>query len=539
MFRINLKIFRLFLLGCCLAVIYGTGESFGSTARQLYLAAEECYKALQNNPRKQEYRSYWLECIEKFQKVHQQSPTGPWAAAGLYQAGCLYVELHRHSGVEADIQAAEQIFERIVHDYPRSDYSQRARARLSELSSSSTPSIQEVVQNHEAAGPVASDSKNPAEDAEKAVVTGIRYWSNPEYTRVVIDADRETSFQNNLLNKDPSLNIPNQRLYVDLMNSRLGDIEKTLPINDSLLESARAGQYTADTVRVVVDIKSFHSYNVFSLRNPFRIVIDVWGASTERAEAPQTEEADHASLVRQLSLGVRRVVIDPGHGGKDYGAPGCIKGVHEKQVVLQIAKKLAEKVKRELNCEVILTRTTDTFLTLEERTAIANTQRADLFISLHANASRDQRASGIETYFLNLTTDNESISVAARENATSEKNISELQAILNDLLQNAKINESRRLATYVQDSLYSHVAKKYSRVHNKGVKRAPFYVLLGAQMPAILVETSFISNQIECGRLVDSKYQDTLCEGIVGGIQKYIEETRPTAYTQPPGQGDS
>ena len=319
----------------------------------------------------------------------------------------------------------------------------------------------------------------------------------------------------------------------------MGCSKKTIPINDSLLKAARAGQYTADTVRVVIDINSFEDYNIFSLPNPFRIVIDVRGRVSAKKQSPtiDRDSPDTASIAKQLALGVNRIVIDPGHGGKDYGAPGYLKGVHEKKIVLAIAKKLAEKIKKELGCEAILTREGDKYLTLEERTAIANTKRGDLFISIHANASRNNRAFGIETYYLNLTTDDESITVAARENATSEKNISELQTILNDLLQNAKINESSRLATYVQKELCSKMETKYNRIKNKGVKRAPFYVLIGAQMPAILIETSFISNKIECQRLKDSKYQNTLCDGIINGIRKYIKETQPTAYFGDPSDG--
>ena len=204
--------------------------------------------------------------------------------------------------------------------------------------------------------------------------------------------------------------------------------------------------------------------------------------------------------------------------------------------MLQIAKRLAKKIVQQLGCEVIMTRTSDRYLTLEERTALANTKNADLFVSIHTNAARNRRAYGMETYFLNLATDDEAILVAARENATSTKNISDLQSILNDLMQNAKINESSRLATYVQDTMYSHIQKSYSTIKSKGVKQAPFYVLMGAQMPAVLVETSFISNPRECKRLTDSRYQDRLCDGIVSGIQRYIEDINPTAFYQSPPQ---
>jgi N-acetylmuramoyl-L-alanine amidase len=186
--------------------------------------------------------------------------------------------------------------------------------------------------------------------------------------------------------------------------------------------------------------------------------------------------------------------------------------------------------RQELGFEVFLTRNSDRFLTLEERTAIANTKSADLFISIHTNSHKDRRAYGIETYFLNLATDDDAIRVAAMENATSTKNISDLQSILYDLMQNAKINESSRLAGNVQGSLVSYLKRKrYSRIRDKGVKQAPFYVLLGAQMPAILIETSFISNPRECKRLLNPRYQQRLCEAIIIGIKKYIKEITPTA----------
>jgi N-acetylmuramoyl-L-alanine amidase len=289
---------------------------------------------------------------------------------------------------------------------------------------------------------------------------------------------------------------------------------------------------------VVVDIKSYQSYKIFSLRDPFRIVIDIRGKGTSKAapKLPPVKMPNDGTkvppnaLAKQLALGVSRIVIDPGHGGKDYGAPGCKKGVHEKYVVMDIAKRLAKKIRRELNCEVFLTRTRDKYLTLEERTAYANTKNADLFISIHTNSHKDRRAYGIETYFLNLATDDESIRVAAMENATSTKNISALKTILNDLMQNAKINESSRLAVNVQSSLISHLKKyRWTRIKDKGVKQAPFYVLLGAEMPSILIETSFISNPRECNRLVNAKYQQRLCEAIVKGIKFYIKETTPTA----------
>jgi len=526
-----------------------------TSPKDTYIGAEGCYSDLRKNPRKMKYRDSWLRCIDKFRSVYDQDPTGPWAPAGLFMTATLYQKLYAYSYASDDLENARGIFNQIVNEFPDSRYQAKASSEIRSLPASAakppvgeTDSIAAKIQDREAQEESAEDDQGPSTQPAPGViatVTNLRFWSNPNYTRVVIDADREASYYHHLLKKDPSLGKP-QRLYVDLSESRLGEnIRKSIPIHDDLLSDARAGQYTSDSVRVVVDIKSFETYKIFSLRDPFRIVIDVWGTKT--AAAPEDEASlpsetiakggkiAPGSLAKQLALGVRRIVIDPGHGGKDYGAPGYLKGVHEKQVVLQIARRLAAKIKAELGLEVILTRNGDRFLTLEERTALANTKSADLFVSIHTNASRDRRAYGIETYFLNLATDEEAIRVAAMENATSTKNISDLQKILYDLMQNAKINESSRLAAHVQTAVVGHLKnRQYSRIKSKGVKQAPFYVLLGAQMPSILIETSFISNSRECQRLLDTKYQEQVAEGVVEGIRTYIKATSPTALFNGP-----
>ena len=170
-----------------------------------------------------------------------------------------------------------------------------------------------------------------------------------------------------------------------------------------------------------------------------------------------------------------------------------------------------------------LTRNRDVFLPLERRTAIANMKKADLFISLHVNAHRNRRVHGIETYFLNMATDKNSVMLAARENATSEKSISDLQKILNDLMLNTKLHESSRLAHQVEKGLVSDLHGRYRRVKSLGVKQAPFYVLIGAQMPAILVETGFLTNSMERKRLVSKNYQEEVTQGICDGIKRYIK----------------
>jgi N-acetylmuramoyl-L-alanine amidase len=537
------------------AAVSKSSASREATPKDAYINAEACYRDLRQNSRKMKYRDNWLRCIDKFQSVYDQDPDGPWAPAGLFMAATLYQKLYAYSHASDDLESAHSIYNQIITRFPDSRYQVKASSAIEDMPASAKkplaaepdPIAEKIKAREDQTESIESKqgpSTRPAPGG-MATVTNLRFWSNPNYTRVVIDADREADYYHHLLKKDPSLQKP-QRLYVDLSDSRLGDhIRKSIPIHDDLLTDARAGQYTADSVRVVVDIKSFETYKIFSLKDPFRIVIDVWGSNSAGApDVPRPSDTvkkggkiPPGSLAKQLALGVRRVVVDPGHGGKDYGAPGYLKGVHEKQVSLQIARRLAKKIKAELGLEVILTRNRDRFLTLEERTAFANTKNADLFISIHTNASRDRRAYGIETYFLNLATDDEAIRVAAMENATSTKNISDLQKILYDLMQNAKINESSRLAAYVQSSTIRHLKnKRYSRIKSKGVKQAPFYVLLGAQMPSILIETSFISNDRECKRLVNPKFQERLAEGIVEGIRSYIKATSPTALLKEPQQ---
>jgi N-acetylmuramoyl-L-alanine amidase len=530
-------------------------------ARDQFNKAEVCFKKLRGGKPTENTRREWMLCIGRFHNAYLEDPTGPLAAEALFQEALLYLELNKGLKFDSDLRAARENFEKVVAEFPDSPFSAKSAKELQAIARARAPRPTVVMRTPAPpALPSESGSTPPAvpdtvAEAVKAapgeeglaVVQDVRHWSNPNYTRVVVYVDRETDYIHRLLKKDPSIDKP-PRLYVDLSNATMGDgKQKNIPINDDLLSDARAARYTLDSVRVVMDIKSFDTYKVFSLKDPFRIVVDVWGKNGASAAAPgQDREPDdpppgpvldrskkmpRGALAKQLALGVRRIVIDPGHGGKDFGAPGFTPGVHEKDVVLEIGKRVARKIREELNLEAVMTRSDDRYLTLEERTAFANTRAADLFVSIHTNASRDPRAFGTETYFLNLATDDESIRVAAMENATSTKNISDLSSILSDLLKNAKINESSRLAAVVQATLVKNMNRRgYDRVKDKGVKQAPFYVLLGARMPSILVETAFISNRDECRLLTTPAYQEHVAESIVQGLRNYIREINPTAF---------
>ena len=225
------------------------------------------------------------------------------------------------------------------------------------------------------------------------------------------------------------------------------------------------------------------------------------------------------SLARQLGLGVTRIVIDPGHGGHDPGAQG--NGISEADLVLDVAKRLAQLLLKEENFEVVLTRATDAYVSLEDRTALANKSDADLFLSIHANASTVAAARGIETYFLNFANTPDAEAVAARENAGSSKNMRHLPDIVQAIALNNKLDESRDFATIVQATLYQELRKRNKTLRNLGVKQAPFMVLVGAAMPSVLAEISFMSNRAEAALLKTDGYRQDIAEALLAGIVRY------------------
>jgi len=251
-------------------------------------------------------------------------------------------------------------------------------------------------------------------------------------------------------------------------------------------------------------------------------------ASKAAAPAHLDQVAALPSLARQFALGVKRIVIDPGHGGKDCGAISC-HHIAEKDITLAIAKVLKENLEKEIGCKVILTRTRDQFLTLEERARIANEAKADLFISIHANAHVDTTLSGIETYYLNFAKDQESARVAALENRPSNKSMSDLKALLHKLLFTTKVNESAALARQIQRNVIAKLKAKGDKVRDLGVKQAPFRVLLGTEMPGVLIETAFITNRTDESRLNSRQFQQNLAKGITAGIESYITEVKRVA----------
>jgi N-acetylmuramoyl-L-alanine amidase len=471
-------------------------------------------------------------------------------------------------------------------------------------------------------------------------VTGVRFWSHPGSTRIIIEVSGPAEYRADWAH-DP------ERLFFDINDSRPWIDHKriaTSEVNDALVQRVRIAETAPGTTRVVLDLNVKADYQVSTLHTPERIVVeltppggapplmetaappvppppgplpsakyvasppvtrraprtfvppaamrrvlpvisppdgggavelgpiasntvpDYWTslpsvraqrqtadsvaaavapavAYTPPAKAPfintttkvlpalrsggtvgtAKASADAStSLTRALGLKINRVVIDAGHGGHDDGTIGR-HGVLEKDVVLDVALRLAKLVQTRMGAEVVLTRSDDTFVPLTERTAIANYYKGDLFLSIHANSSRARSAAGVETFLLNLHSSPGAISVAARENAGSDKSIGELRDLLQSIAQNDKIAESATFAADIQSAIYSQAVKGNSASKNRGVKKAPFVVLIGARMPSVLAEIGFLSNAKDEKNLSKGDYRQKVAESLYRGISRYSQ----------------
>jgi N-acetylmuramoyl-L-alanine amidase len=504
--------------------------------------------------------------IKQYEFLRREYPASRYRADALFAVAQIY----RDDLGESD--RAKEIFEEFVRLYPKNDLAEDARKALAEPAS-------EVAEEHddEQAAPepakVTTSGKEPL-----ARVTGIRHWSTPDYTRVAIDLDRNVKFESQRI-ENPA------RIYFDLANAQLDrfQIGKIFNVDDGFLKQIRIAQYSADCARIVLDVDSLADFDSFLLSNPSRLIIDIRGKQNasaqqdgvitktrsreESSSAPATKKViiepetdddpvivtrqamaakpslrtrgrkgelgdDNArearptargdrSLIRALGLKIGKIVIDPGHGGHDTGTIGP-HGLFEKDLVLDVSRRLAKLLDTRMGADVLLTRSDDTFVPLETRTAVANQEQADLFVSVHANSSRDADARGVETYYLNFTSSPEALEVAARENAVSEKSIHELQDLVKKIALKEKVEESREFASNVQQALHNSLSTKNSSMRDRGVKKAPFIVLIGANMPSILAEISFVSNPTDERKLRTAEYRQKIAESLYRGIAKYV-----------------
>ncbi len=556
--------------------------------------------------------------IEHFEFLRREYPGSRFRVSALFTIAQIYKDDLN------DADKARAAFEEFLKRYPHSDLAADARAAIKDLDQPA----QDVAQAKQkpVAKPAKEETKVPANGPrQRVLVTGIRHWSTPDYTRVAVDLGDEVKYD--------AGRIPNpDRVYFDLHNTHLAStlVGKSFEVEDGFLRKIRVAQFQPGETRIVLELDDVSEYSAFLLPNPCRLVIDIHGkrppqnlakaappkappreaeksatkvaappsrvpapvaaarkeaaaepkpekpaaadktpkqptfeelsaqvaklnapapapkeaggdsapaakattqsgkrsksVSRKSAEPPAGHEAKptasgERSLIRALGLKIGRIVVDAGHGGHDTGTIGP-NGLLEKDLVLDVALRLGKLLESRMGAEVVYTRDDDTFIPLETRTAIANQNQADLFISVPANSSRDSAARGVETYYLNFTTSADALEVAARENAVSEKSIHELQDLVKKIALKDKIEESREFAVDIQQALYTGLAQRGLR--NRGVKKAPFIVLIGANMPSILAEISFVSNPNDARRLKTPDYRQKIAEALYRGTAKYV-----------------
>lgn len=364
----------------------------------------------------------------------------------------------------------------------------------------------------------------PLQRDSRVEIYDLRHFTHPTFTRIVVDIGTLREYSPHQLSSP-------DRIFVDIYQSKLNPIlhNQTYLVKNDYISQIRIAQKSPSTVRVVVDLdfEKVKRFQVWPAFDPFRIVIDIYptesipDTSADKPPQPAQPTKEGYSMARQLGLGIQKIVIDPGHGGKDPGTIGK-SGTMEKVIVLDICKRLKDLLDKSENLEVILTRETDIYVPVENRTVIANQKQADLFISVHANANPSKKRSGIETFYLNFSQDPSVIETAALENATSTKNLSEMRSILEKIAKNSKILESKELADNIQKNLVEALHKQYEDVKDLGYKGGPFWVLIGVDTPSVLVEVSYLSNAKEETRLKDPKYRQNIAQGIYEGVKAYI-----------------
>ena len=530
-------------------------------AREAFDHAQQLEATLNEKSPEQRTRDEYLNVIKSYQRVYVITPHTGYADNALVTMARLYEEMR-------DARAAVRTLTYLIREYPGTpfrDVAERDIARLQGV---------------------------PERKLASASVDNIRFWEAAGSVRVVVDLSSEVEFKQGEA-KSPD------RAFIDISPARLNSMlkDKAMPLKTTAVQQIRVGQFDNSTVRVVLDLGTFSRVSSSILREPDRLIIDVAGieppapnvasvidepvrpalldlspvklpnaavtrpvpnvvppppptppappvvpkATVAKAPAVETKITPakptangDRSLVRSLGLKLRKVVIDAGHGGHDTGTVGP-SGYTEKELVLDVSRRLKEMLETQLGAEVVMTRTDDTFVPLEDRTTLANEQEGDLFISIHANSSTVRTVRGVETFYLNYTTSRATIDLQTRENAASDRSIHEIQDLFRKILLQDKVDESRELARFIQKSMF---ARKNSGP-DRGVKPALFVVLIGAEMPSILAEISFISNPQEEKLLRSSEYRQQIAESLFNGVRSYSESlggVKTTAKSQDKNQ---
>jgi len=472
--------------------------------------------------------------VGAYEALVREFPKSGYSDNALWQGALLSADAFWQFGESLDRTTALHLFGLLKSEYPSSSLIPRVAGHVSRLT--------------------AADGSAPA------MLRAIRREALPDALRITLEFEREAIFHEERLD-GPS------RVLLDLRNTQAVEALKdaTIAFPDDVVRQARIARQQDSRTRVVFDLQSAGRHSVYSLYNPYRIVIDFERAAgarevgvprevgvvsgfsrtgttatkepppaqpdTTAPPAPPSSAATNRrggfSLSRQLGLGISRIVIDPGHGGYDPGAQ--VRGLNEAELVLDIAMRLEQLLTREPGVAVVLTRRTNAYVSLEQRTAIANRAAADLFLSIHANASANASVRGFETYFLNFAPNPEAEAIAARENAGSSKTMGSLPDIVKAIALNNKIDESRDFASMLQQSMHAQLRRVDRTARNLGVKQAPFMVLVGATMPSALVEVSFLTHRQDATLLRTTNYRQQIAEALASGILKYQQSLKAAA----------
>ncbi|MDP3233473.1 MAG: N-acetylmuramoyl-L-alanine amidase [Myxococcales bacterium] len=540
------------LIICCLSMLPAWGAK--SNADEAYQLAKTEYQKLKQDEKRRGLRHHWLNVGKRFDVVATKHPKSERAPEALFMSGQLFADLSRLSQNADDLSAAERSWRKLIDAWPKHKLSDDAALGLAHLladrrndpkgarkvlerSMDDATDKKKEMQKLLASLPVPVEPKKEQPGKVKEPVAKRAPAPKPvRATTVAIDAPTEEEMPAPTTTRVSALAEALRKLREEAPTA------PTNPENDDESAPSVQGRRTpvalrpepAEAAPVDADaaVEPSDASPIASLQETLR---DVRvgarkpdpAARSRFAALARHQQADELSLAQQLGLKVRRVIIDAGHGGHDTGAIGPT-GVREKDVALAVVLKLKDKLEA-LGLEVVLTRDDDTFVALDQRTRIANKEHGDLFISIHCNAAPSKNLRGVETYTLNTSSNRYSVRLAARENATTERGINDLQYILADLATKANTGESQRLAESVQRSLIRGLSKEYKGIRDLGTKEALFVVLLGAKMPSILVETSFLSNPEDEQRLASEAYQQALADNVAEAVESFLEARNKVA----------
>jgi N-acetylmuramoyl-L-alanine amidase len=574
---------RLWAALTCAVVLAAAAPAYAAdSARTLFtrtMDQERTVRDTANDAKLQDIR----RLVTSYERIVRRYPTSGFSDNALWQAANLCMLAADRFGDDADRRTATRLLTLLTTGYPSSRLVPQARDMLQRLKDA-TPAATTASPGAQASRSAPPEPKPAPTIGTPVLLSEIHRALLPDGVRVTLDLESEVAY------RQVEVDGP-RRVFFDLKGVKTSTAlqDATLKYDEDVVKEIRLGRHPQNTVRVVLDLTGADAYSVYSLYNPYRLVVDVRrpaavpspppplvaslpatppvksvvappgravGASALKTPVPPPRLKDvevddekaalpsrpsgmarvvppappsansngKFSISRQLGLSVSRVVIDAGHGGHDPGAQG--NGVNEAELTLDVALRLQKLLDKQAGMEVVMTRDSDTFIPLQERTAIANREGADLFLSIHANASRNAQARGVETYFLNFATNREAEAVAARENAGSGQTMHNLPDIVKAIALNNKINESRDFADIVQKSMMRRLSPRSKQIRDLGVKQAPFVVLIGAGMPSVLAEISFLTNKQEGSLLKTAAYRQQIAQALFEAVVSYQQDLK-------------